>query len=181
MQKWIGNESHRRDPDNVNLIPIALVPDFELKDVTDGYILAISKLKFIQIDGHFISVNKNKIGGETINRDIATHILRQYQECSWNFYDEYMAFQHNVSVITPDRQCNCYDFGRRFKCAHTECLKILVDKHPIPEDADTVKLHGRRKPGIPKKVEGKYVIQDYALNITETLCWNSVERKIRRE
>ena len=63
LQSWIGNESHRRDPVNVNVIPIALVPDYELKDKTDGYVLAISKLKFIQIDGHFIAV-KNRIRGK---------------------------------------------------------------------------------------------------------------------
>jgi hypothetical protein len=167
MQSWIGNESHRRDPVNVNFIPIALVPDYELKDKTDGYVLAISKLKFIQIDGHFIAVKNNKIQGENINREIANNILRQYHEYSWNSYDQYIAFQHNVSVITPDRRCNCYDFGRRFKCAHTECIKIVVDKEAIPEDAHNIKLHGRRKSGRPAKAKGKYVIQDYAMNVAD--------------
>ena len=167
LQSWIGNESHRRDPVNVNVIPIALVPDYELKDKTDGYVLAISKLKFIQIDGHFIAVKNNKIQGENINREIANNILRQYQEYSWNSYDQFIAFQHNVSVITPDRRCNCYDFGRRFKCAHTECIKIVVDKEAIPEDAHNIKLHGRRKSGRPAKAKGKYVIQDYAMNVAD--------------
>jgi hypothetical protein len=143
MQSWIGNESHRRDP--VNFIPIALVPDYELKDKADDYVLAISKLKFIQIDGHFIAVKNNKIQGENINREIANNILRQYQEYSWNSYDQYIAFQHNVSVINPDRRYNCYDFGRRFKCAHTECIKIVVDEEAIPEDAHNFKLHGRKQ------------------------------------
>ena len=70
-------------------------------------------------------------------------------------------------MITPDRRCNCYDFGRRFKCAHTECVKLVVDKNLIPEDADIVKLHGRRNPGKPAQAKGKYVIQDYALNIAD--------------
>jgi hypothetical protein len=136
MQSWIGNESHRRDPVNVNFIPIAWVPNYELKDKTDGYVLAISKLKFIHIDGHFIAVKNNKRQGENINGEIANNILRQYQEYSWNSYDQYIAFQHNVSVITPDRRC---------KCAHTECIKIVVDKEAIPEE----------------------VIQDYAMNVAD--------------
>ena len=68
-------------------------------------------------------------------------------------------------MITPDSWCDCYDFGKRFKCAQTECIKIVVGTQAIPEDAEAIKLHGRRKSGRSAKAKRKYVIQDYAMNV----------------
>ena len=162
MGKWIGDQSHRRDPQNINFLEFALEPEIKLMDVTEGYNLARKKIKLIQLQGHYICVNDNRIQGNVFDRNMANAIFTQYRECNWKTLDQYNAFQSQVHVITPDRKCNCYQFGKKFKCAHVECVKIMIDRAVVPEAAKIIPLHVRRKPGRPKQALGRYVRQDYA-------------------
>lgn len=162
VQKWVGFKSARRDSLNVNYVSMALDrPDILLKDMTEGYNLIKTKINFINVQDYHIGVTDNRIDGEVFNYELAKQLFEHYKNDDYNSMDQYTAFQQHVHIIDPNRKCNCYEFGREFKCKHSLCVQILVDKIPVDPSAKTILLGQRRKPGRPKKAAGRYVIQEY--------------------
>ena len=164
LKAWIGSESRRRDPDNVNCIPFALVPDIGTKELTDGYALMQVAMAFIRIQDHYISVEDNTVEGNPFTPEIARLLYDQYRSNSFDSFDQYNSFQHKVHVVTPCRKCNCYQYGREFKCPHTIGIAILVDKIYVPDVAKGVLLGCKRQSGRPKLALDRYHIQDYSID-----------------
>ena len=159
MSEWIGTQSYRRDPENINYIKIAEVPsELDTKHMTEGFLLWKSKAMYIEVDGHYVSITDCK---EPFTAEIARSAYRKYRESSYSTMDKYSSFQRYVHVITPDRRCNCHDYGRKSKCKHSTCVKIMVDHIPVPPEARTVQLGCRRKPGRPPMAPGRYIVQTY--------------------
>ena len=159
MMTWIGMQSSRRDPENVNCIKIAQTPsDLKLNDMTKGCALWKSKAKWVKVDDHYISISESKA---PITGSIARSAYNQYCESSYSTMDKYNSFQRYVHIVSPDRRCNCYVFGRTFKCQHSTCVKIMIDHIAVPEAAKDVPLGSRRKAGRPPKAQGRYTVQRY--------------------
>ena len=86
LKAWIGSESRRRDPDNGNCIPFALVPDIGTKELTDGYALMQVAMAFIRIQ-YLLTENysdkfKNTIAKTT--RRISLFVSRECKEFGMN-------------------------------------------------------------------------------------------------
>lgn len=164
MTTFIGDQSFRRNPQNINTVKFSpLRPDINLKDMTDGYLLMTSQMRFITVNEHLIAVDSNRIGNEPFDQAMADSIYTQYTTCKWDSMDHFNSFQLHVHVITPQRSCNCHEFGNNFKCCHVMCLEMLVDNIAVPDSAKTVPLGTKRKPGRPRKAVGRYKIQDYRI------------------
>ena len=163
MSGWIGKQSYRRNPENINCIPIAYVPSvLNTKEMTDGHILYRSKKNFRKVEDHFISITRKTKKNVQLTLLEAENIFKTYCESSYKSMDSYNSFQKYVHVITPDRRCNCYEFGRKFKCPHATCVRILIDKIQVPQIAKSVPLSCNRKPGRPPMALGRYDVQDFA-------------------
>ena len=164
LKRWVTSQSRRRDPENPNYVKIVLDrPDILLRDMTDGYNLMKSKINFIIVQDHYIAVRSGKIGGVDFNYELAKSVYEQYKNDDYESMQQYVAFQSQVHIVGPDRSCNCYTFGRQFKCSHSLCVQILADNLHVEDTAKTILLGGRRQPGRPKKAAGRYIIQDYDL------------------
>ena len=162
---WIGGQSYRRNPENINCLLIAQNrPCMSTADMTDGYQLMKTMVKFYHVDGHYIGVHGNKVGKVEFDLATAKKIYEEYKTNGYTSMNEYNSFQKNVYVVSPQRTCNCYEFGRKFKCPHATCVKILIDKIDVPDAAKTIPLSCRRKAGRPKKALERYEIQDYGVN-----------------
>lgn len=160
MADWIGTQSFRRNPENVNCIPLAHVPsDLNTKEMTDGFNLWKSKKIFSLVENHYISVTNQANGIVKLSLLESQEIYRKYRDSSYDSMDDYVSFQKYVQVITPDRRCNCHEFGRKFKCPHSTCVRIMIDRIHVPPCAKTIPLSCRRKPGRPPMALGRYVIQ----------------------
>ena len=160
LKAWIGSESGRRDPANVNCITFALKPDIGTKDLTDGWALLQLNIQFIRIQEHYISVEDNTVKGESITKEIAGLLFEQYRSNNFDSFNDYSKFQRHVHIVTPDRTCNCYRYGREFKCPHTIAISILVDRLHVPEVAKGVLVGTRRQSGRPKLALDRYQFQD---------------------
>ena len=159
MTQWIGIQSYRRNPDNINYVKIAEVPsELDTKDMTDGFSLCQAKTPFIKVDNHYISISKIVV---PFTVDIARSAYRRYCESDYGTMNKYNSFQKYVHVISPTRRCNCYEYGRTSKCKHSTCVKIMIDHIAVPPEARTVPLGCRRKPGRPPMALGRYVVQTY--------------------
>jgi hypothetical protein len=164
LKAWISSESRRRDPENVNYIKFALQPDIGTKDLTDGWALLQINMEFIRIQEHYISVDDNTIEGERFTPEIAGVLYEQYRSNAFDSFDHYNSFQRKVHIVTPSRQCNCYQHGREFKCPHTIAISILVDRIQVPDAAKGIKVGTRRQSGRPKQALDRYKIQDYSID-----------------
>ena len=159
IKEWISMQSRRRDPENVNCIKLARTPsDLKLKDLTEGCALWKSKIMFVKVENHYIAISHSKT---PITISAAKSVYKQYCESSYSSMDKYNSFQKYVHIISPDRRCNCYEFGRNFKCQHATCVKIMIDHIPVPPEAKDVPLGCRRKSGRPPKALGRYTVQRY--------------------
>lgn len=92
LKAWIGAESCRRHPENVNCIPFALVPDIGTKDLTDGYALLQVEMDFVRIQEHYLSVNDNTIEGKRFTPEIAKLLYEQYMSNTFLSFDHYSSF-----------------------------------------------------------------------------------------
>ena len=156
MAEWIGTQSYRRNPENINSIPLAHVPsDLDTKDMTDGHNLWKSKKIFCLVEDHYVSVTRIANNVVPLSLQESQAIYKKYCDSSYKSMDDYNSFQKYVQVISPDRRCNCYEFGRKFKCPHSTCVKIMIDKIHIPPCAKTVPLSCHRKPGRPPMARGR--------------------------
>jgi hypothetical protein len=167
LTAWIRSESCRRDPDNVNCIPFALVPDIATKELTDRYALMQVAMAFIRIQDHSISVEDNTVEGNPFTPEIARLLYDPYRSNALDPFDHYDSFQHKVHVVTPCRKYNCYQYGREFKCPHTIGIAILVDKIYVPDVAKGVLLGCKRQSGRPKVALDRYHIQDNSIDQKE--------------
>ena len=105
-----------------------ITPDLDTKDMTDDYELVKSKIRFIKFKSHSTAVRNNKISGKEFDIDNEKCLYEMYTESTYKSLSEYQSFRKDVYIITPDRRCNCYEFGRKFKCPHETYLRIAVDK-----------------------------------------------------
>ena len=123
VREWMSKVSNRRDPSNPNAVKFAMIaPDLDTKDMTDGYELVKLKVKFIKFKDHSIAVRNNKLSGKEFDIDIAKYLYEKYRESTYVSLSDYQSFQKDVYIITPDRRCNCYTFGRQFKCPNETYL-----------------------------------------------------------
>ena len=137
------------------------------KELTDGYALMQVAMAFIRIQDHYISVKDNTVEGNPFTPEIASLLYGQYRSNAFDSFDHYNLFQHKVHVVTPCRKCNCYQYGREFKCPHTIGIAILVDKIYVPVVAKGVFLGCKRQSGRPKLALDHYHIQDYSIDHKE--------------
>jgi hypothetical protein len=167
LKAWIGSESCRRDPENVNCITFALKPDIGTKELTEGWALLQIKMDFIRIQEHYISVDDNTVEGERFTAVNAKLLYEQYRSNAFDSFDHYKSFQKKVHIVTPGRQCNCYQYGREFTCPHTIAISIIVDKIHVPDVAKGILVGTRRKSGRPKLARDRYEVQDYSFDTKE--------------
>lgn len=159
MTRWIGIQSYRRNPQNINYVKIAEVPsELNTKDMTEGFSLCQAKIPYIKVDNHYISISNTKV---PFTAAMARSAYRRYCESDYGSMNNYNSFQKYVHVISPTRRCNCYEYGRASKCKHSTCIKIMIDHIPVPPEARTVPLGCRRKPGRPPMALGRYSVQAY--------------------
>jgi hypothetical protein len=121
-------------------------------------------MEFIRIQDHYISVDDNTVEGKRFTPEIAVILYEQYRSNAFDTLDDYNSFQHKVHIVTPGRQCNCYQHGREFKCPHTIAISILVDRINVPDVAKSVKIGTRRQSGRPIEALDRYKIQDYGID-----------------
>ena len=100
MKTWIGSESKRRHPDNVNYIKFAVTPDITLKDMTDGFALMQENMTFKRVQDHFIAATSNTIGLEELSSENVLSVFDQYRTSNFKSMDRYNSFQHHVHVVT---------------------------------------------------------------------------------
>ena len=95
VRKWVGTQSRRRDPGNINCVSITMhKPDILLKDMTNGYNLMKSKMRFYKVQDHSIGVTNDKIGDEPFSNELAKEVFEQYENDDYESMDQFCACTH---------------------------------------------------------------------------------------
>jgi hypothetical protein len=59
-------------------------------------------------------------------------------------------------VVNPEMQCNCHKYSKCFKCMHVTAIQIRLGQVVVPDNAKTVPVASKRKPGRPAQIGGRY-------------------------
>jgi hypothetical protein len=155
VKKWLEEQSSYRNPANVNFIPFAPdAPVMLLKDFTEGYNEVRLKQKIFHIEDHYISVSPKN--GGIFDRAAAVRILAKYRTNDFASIEEYKSFISFVVVVNPEMQCNCHKYSKCFKCMHVTAIQIRLGQVVVPDNAKTVPVASKRKPGRPAQIGGRY-------------------------
>lgn len=151
IQIWVGEQSSRRDPTDINYIEFALQHSFTTLDWKLAHVWRSDpkkQIRYVADRQTYVTLSKESVGDLTHNRAVA--IINMFNESTWNTYDEFTKNYTNATIITVDLTrpegyvCSCMANRKEYTCCHSLAV-AMIRGTMVPPEAARVHLLGRKK------------------------------------